>query len=125
MFHMIQDAIDRFFGRGRYRKRVNCAQAVAGGFAGRFPMAADETVGYRRAGRGRAPGRVCGAYYAADRMLTEHRPEDRTALADRFRDEAGSVICRDIRRRRHLDCGGCVRLAAEFLNELPEETKSC
>jgi len=111
---MTDDAINRFLGREGYKK-VNCAQAIAAAFDNTYPIDQAISKQFKKMGGGKAPGRVCGAYHAAKVALESHSPQDLPQLEQHFLDEAGSLICRDIRKAKTLKCSECVEKAAQFL----------
>lgn len=50
-------------------QNLNCAQAVLKGFQNEFQISEKEIEEYRAWGGGRAEGGVCGALFAAERLL--------------------------------------------------------
>ena len=82
---------------------ANCAQAVAVAFGG-------DPQAFASCGSGRAPEGWCGAAYAAAAL-----GGDAQAVEAVFREKAGSVTCREIRRARVLSCAGCVETATGML----------
>lgn len=112
---LIQEAKDRYLGQNGCPKS-NCAQAVADTFAGEWGLDALDLAAFAACGGGRAPGGMCGALYAAEAVLGQTGGEAQSpALEAEFREEAGSLQCRDIRAARQLPCAGCVETAAAFL----------
>lgn len=108
------------------RKRINCAEAIAGAFHRDIRPLDDEVLKrFRKYGHGKAPGKACGAYYAAEYMLSGENPELLDSLRDHFITESMSVECRAIRKGRNLSCEGCVKNVAQFLsrNFPPTEDK--
>ncbi|MDO4558094.1 MAG: 2-amino-4-hydroxy-6-hydroxymethyldihydropteridine pyrophosphokinase, partial [Planctomycetia bacterium] len=88
-------------------KTHNCAQAVAAG------CGAEELVAeLATCGRGNAPQGLCGALYAAMRILPGECHED---VRREFATVAGAERCREIREQNRLSCAGCVRCAAELV----------
>lgn len=107
-------------------KRINCAEAIAGSFHRDIrPLEDKELKRFRKFGRGKAPGNACGAYYAAEYMISNENPELLDSLRAHFTDETMFVECKAIRRGRTLSCEGCVNNIAEFLsrNFPPNEEK--
>jgi len=97
-------------------ERLNCAQAVMRAFEADGlapPGAVRDCSG---CGGGRVEGNVCGALYAAQQLVKE--PVRVQVLQSRFAAVAGSTRCLEIRRSRQLSCEGCVKLAAELVEEL-------
>lgn len=99
------------------KRRINCAEAIAGAFHRDIRPLDDEVLKkFRKYGNGRAPGKACGAYYAAEYMLSGENPELLESLRDHFTSETMSVECKAIRRGKKLSCEGCVNNIAEFLS---------
>ena len=71
---------------------------------------------FNKYGHGKAPERSCGAYYAAEFLLSGHRSELISSLKEHFTKEAEYLNCRKIRRGKHLSCEGCVDNIARFLS---------
>ena len=95
----------------------NCAQAIFESFEiDREARPADGRE-YRKLAKGRAPGGVCGAYYAGVAVLQRSRPELIEEFEARFRSRTGCTGCRAIRRARHAECRDCVLATAEFLDQ--------
>jgi hypothetical protein len=109
-------SIRRFTGSDG-KRRVNCAQAIAAAYHEDIdPLDEDTLQMFKRFGHGKAPGKSCGAYYAAEFLLTGHRSELIGSLKEHFTKEAESLNCRIIRRGKHLSCEGCVDNIARFLS---------
>ncbi len=97
--------------------RGNCAMSVAYGYAratGKTETEALEIADkFKNAGRGIAPGGVCGALYAAKTLV----PEKAEAIEETFRrDSEGFTKCAEIRPNKILPCNRCVELAGEALD---------
>lgn len=109
-------SLQRFTGSDG-KKRINCAEAIAGAFHKDIsPLDGNVLKKFRKYGHGKAPGKACGAYYAAEYMLSGENPELLDSLRDHFTSETMSVECRDIRKGRTLSCEGCVNNIAQFLS---------
>lgn len=110
-------AKSKFHGEEKY----NCAQAVLVAFQQEAGLTDEEIKSYSAAGGGRAEGGICGAAYAAKRILKD--PELHKALDEELARSAGDTACRQIRKNGMLSCRGCVGLAARFVDEhlQPEE----
>jgi len=70
----------------------------------------------RSFGTGRAPGRFCGALYAA----IQHAPNPvlASAMQEQFAEASGGhVTCPQIRLARKLSCVQCVELASDLLSK--------
>ena len=112
----MHEAIARFRGKHGYR-RVDCAEALAVTYQESFSLDA-EFVGQSRAwGRGRAPEGSCGAWYVADRILSDAAPEGAEKLLTAFHDAAATVNCREIRKGKKLSCMACMNIAIDKLDE--------
>lgn len=95
------------------KRKGNCAQAVAAAWGkahGQGPEIAEEFSGL---GGGRAENGICGAIYAAGKLL----PEEKEALYSRFQEKAGSIFCKEIRSQKRFSCSNCVETAADLLND--------
>lgn len=90
-------------------KRVNCAQAVAEGLGVEALSPALSACG-----GGRAEGGRCGALHAALLLVPEEKREE---LAEKFRSEAGSGLCREIKAAQ-FPCVKCVEIAARLAEEV-------
>jgi hypothetical protein len=100
----------------------NCAEAIFTAFEVDTTAYPSDARSLRRLAKGKAPGGVCGAYYAGAHILERTRPDLVDEFEDRFRSHAGCTSCRTIRRGDKADCRGCVHAAAVFLDEaLPAE----
>lgn len=89
-------------------RQYNCAQSVAAG-AGRLDLVPELAA----MGGGRAPDGLCGALYAALRLLpeTEHEETKR-----QFAATAGAIRCREIKGAAvPFPCVKCVELAERLL----------
>ena len=99
--------------------RGNCAMSVAYGYAIATGKSEDEALKiadkYQNAGRGIAPGGVCGALYAAKELV----PEKADAIEETFRRGSQNYTkCAEIRPNKILPCNRCVELAGEALDLL-------
>ena len=97
--------------------RGNCAMSVAYGYAiakGKSEAEALEIADkFKNAGRGIAPGGICGALYAAKELV----PEKAAAIEEVFRRETQTFTkCAEIRPNKILPCTRCVELAGEALD---------
>lgn len=101
----------RFHGVENY----NCAQAVLKFFEDHTAASQEKIKEFKQFGGGRAPAGVCGAIYAAARIMNNEKLTDE--LKERFKQEAGSLGCREIKAVGRLSCAGCVDLAADFCSK--------
>lgn len=96
--------------------KLNCAQAIISTFQDKFNLKQDLVGVFEANGRGKAPGGLCGAYYAAQYILKQQDAREQlSALEEYFRGQAGALECQEIRRAKQLSCVGCVEKSAEFL----------
>ena len=99
----------------------NCAEAIFLAFEPDESARPADQKEYRRLAKGRAPGGVCGAYYAGAAILNRARPDQEAAFELAFRAHTGCTGCRTIRKGGTSECRDCVMAAARFLDRvLPE-----
>ena len=94
----------------------NCAEAIFLVFEPDESARPAHMREYRRLARGRAPGGVCGAFYAGADILERVRPELSEEFETVFRTQAGCTGCRSIRKRGKAECRECVLAAASYLD---------
>ncbi len=94
---------------GKFRKPYSCAQTVYAAYASSAPDALAEMAANSG---GRAPDNMCGALYAALKILPEGR---RDAAKAEFAKLAGSTKCREIKTQFGTPCPKCVEIAADIL----------
>ncbi|MDC7241325.1 MAG: C-GCAxxG-C-C family (seleno)protein [Spirochaetales bacterium] len=113
-----QEALD-IFKTKIDRKLVNCAQAILMIYD---PEGIDKDselfIEFRKNGYGKAPGKVCGAYYAASYLLNKYHPDKVEDFERWFAEEAGDLVCKKIRKAKRLSCEGCVEKSGLYLNEV-------
>jgi hypothetical protein len=91
----------------------NCAQSILKGFQHEFQVEESEIEAYRSNGGGKAEGGVCGALFAANRLLAQ---AGKSPISEEFALRAGSVYCKDIRGVK-LPCKELVRIADDLIAE--------
>lgn len=91
----------------RVPKTHNCAQSVAEA-AGHAEL---YTV-FAPCGGGRAEEGMCGALYAAVRLVPA---EQRDAIIREFAAKHGATTCKELKMVKHVPCDECLRTAAELL----------
>ncbi len=101
------------------RAGLNCAQAILTVLREEFAISDEEIEAARKAGAGKAPGGVCGAYHAATQLISD--PTFVSHLRAAFEQEAGSHFCKRIRKERNIGCGSCVALTERCLREHLED----
>ena len=99
-------------------QRMNCAQSVMSAFKKEFDIGDDLIAGFGNYGGGRAPGGLCGAYYAVRFILSRKDPEKLEELEKHFLQYAGALECSSIKGLKKLSCVGCVEKSSEFLEKL-------
>ena len=105
-----------------FRGGMNCAQSVFCAFAGDFGMARD-VAAKASCGLGGGVGRmreVCGAVTGAALVLGMRHGEDKSAVypfvqdfCRRFREENGSVVCRELLAGTGATAGGAPETRTE------------
>ena len=93
---------------------TNCAQAILHGFQHVLHIPAERIAEAIAHGGGRAPEGLCGALHSALELADD---ACRAELREAFRERAGAITCREVRRLGRLTCPECVRTAAELLRQ--------
>lgn len=106
-----QKALEHYKGAKKY----NCAQAIMKAFQDFGDYDDTFIEQYQAFGGGRADGGLCGALYAAKVIAESAGKADK--VEKRFGKEAGSTICRTLRKEGHVSCRDCVALAARILGQ--------
>ena len=95
----------------KFRNPYSCAQTIWAAFG-------DTDEGHlanmKENSGGRAPDNMCGALYAALRILTQDRQAEAVAI---FTQKAGSTKCLEIKTKFKTPCPRCVEIAAEILSK--------
>lgn len=94
-------------------ENLNCAQCILKGFQHEFNISEQEIEEYRAWGGGRAVGGVCGALFAAERLLLQ-RGKD--SVVEEFRQKAGGLLCSEIKEKQ-FTCAEYVRMADELVEK--------
>lgn len=92
---------------------LNCAQSVLKGFQKEFSISDLEIEEYRAWGGGRADGGVCGALFAAERLLRQIGKE---SVTEEFRKLAGGDLCSELKEKQ-FTCAEYVRMADELVQK--------
>ncbi len=95
-------------------ENLNCAQSVLKGHQEEFQVSDQMIADFKAFGGGRAEENMCGALYAATRLVEDE--ESRQHLISAFAEQTGSTKCREIRKAGKISCKECVRIASELLN---------
>ncbi len=98
-------------------RRMNCAESVVCGFQEECGITGEIMEEFRNYGGGRAPEGLCGSYYAVTVLLEKlHAADKIEGLKEEFVKDAGSVLCKEIRQNRKLNCLSCVEKSASYLD---------
>ena len=92
---------------------LNCAQAILKGFQKEFDITDQEIEEYRAWGGGRAEGGMCGALFAAERLL---RQIGKKSVVEEFNKKAGGLLCSEIKEKQ-FTCTKYVRIADELVKK--------
>lgn len=92
-------------------EKLNCAQSVLKGFQKEFNISDEEIEEYRAWGGGRVEGGICGALFAAERLL---RQAGKESVVEEFRQNAGGLLCSELKEKQ-FTCGEYVRMADELV----------
>ena len=90
---------------------LNCAQSVLRGFQNEFNITDEEIEEYRAWGGGRAEGGMCGALFAAERLL---RQVGKESVVEEFRQKAGGLLCTEIKEKQ-FTCAEYVKMADDLV----------
>ncbi|WP_242837411.1 C-GCAxxG-C-C family protein [Desulfitobacterium metallireducens] len=115
----VEKARNNYIGKGCTRK--NCAQSVSDAFKETFDLENEMIDSMESCGTGRAPGGVCGAYYAGKRIAERQDKQNALEFEKYFREQAGALECKTIRGLRKLPCVGCVEKSSEFLEKISKD----
>jgi hypothetical protein len=94
-------------------ENLNCAQSVLKGFQEEFKISDQEIEEYRALGGGRAEGGICGAVFAAERLLLQ---AGKKSVIEDFRQQAGGLLCTEI-KEKNFTCAQLVRMADELVEK--------
>ena len=104
-----KEAANLFHGK----ERLNCAQAVFKAFKKENALPDSIIYAAKAFGGGRGPSGICGALYAAGKLISNDEIRDR--MRSDFANVAGSTKCHEIRSLKNLNCRACVALAATLV----------
>jgi len=97
----------------------NCAQSVAEACKEIFNLPLNISESYSDLGGGKAPEGYCGSLYAAITILNMTDKSDKVESVKKyFLDNAGSVLCKEIRLNKKMSCLDCVTQSVECLLEI-------
>ncbi len=93
----------------------NCAQAIEKHFQS-LTLLSDEEIenSFRCKGGGRAEGGICGALYAAKRILSE-QGKSTEEFVEEFRTKMGGITCQVLKTELAIPCPQTVNTADELL----------
>jgi len=94
-------------------ENLNCAQAVLKGFQKEFCISNQEIEDFSAYGGGRAEDGVCGALFAAERLL---RQAGKPSITEDFYACAGDIHCLNIKNRK-FSCVEYVGLVDELVKK--------
>lgn len=94
-------------------ENLNCAQVVLKGFQKELKIDDQEIEEYRAWGGGRAEGGMCGALYAAERLLQQSGKE---SVIEEFKFHAGGTLCSEI-KEKNFTCAEYVRIADDLVEK--------
>ncbi len=92
----------------KFRNPYSCAQTIYAAFAGNVDE--EKLAYYKSMSAGRCEGGFCGALFAARDFVP---PEKRAELDNFFAENAGALLCREIKAVAKTPCADCVKFAAE------------
>jgi hypothetical protein len=98
--------------------RMNCSQSVASAFKDKFNLDDEFVESFGACGGGRAPSGMCGAFYAAKKILEKLDADKIEDFMEFFRGQAGALECTNIKGLRKLSCVGCVEKSSEYLEKM-------
>lgn len=107
-----QLAVQYYKGQEKY----NCAQSVIRAFYDVVDTNLLAVEGFKKYGGGRAEGGLCGALYAAKRIMGDD--ERAQKVESLFAEEVGDVVCYSIRQTKHVSCVACVEIAAKIVESM-------
>ncbi len=111
-------AVKHFTGKNGY-SRLNCAQTILEIFKDRVDFISDKIIlDFEKMGVGKAPGGECGMAYAAKYILENSgKSENIQEFEKFFTDQAGSIKCIDIRKKKREFCNLCIQETAGYLDD--------
>ncbi len=98
----------------KFRRPYSCAQTMWVAFKNEDEKFLSEM---KANSGGRSEGGICGALYAARKILPE---SSRQKLDELFASQAGSLKCKEIKSLAKTPCQECVRIAASIVESLSE-----
>ena len=113
----IEKAKKHYLGKDGHQK-FNCAQSIVAAFKEHLSLDSKLIDEYSKYGGGNAPNNLCGAYFAALKLVEKHSPDKVLDFESHFYTLAGSLKCNEIRKLKKLSCLGCIEKAAEYLTLL-------
>ena len=90
----------------------NCAQAILKAYQEEFNISDSEIEDFRAFGGGRAKDGICGALFAAEKLLQKRNSD---SIKNDFEKEVGSLFCKEIKAKK-FPCEACVKIADKLLS---------
>jgi len=94
-------------------ENLNCAQSILKGFQNEFKISDEEIEVFRAWGGGRAKDGVCGALFAAERLL---KRVNKQSIIDEFVLIVGNSSCMEI-KNSNFSCLKCIELADDLIDK--------
>lgn len=94
-------------------ENLNCAQSVLKGFQKQCNISNTEIEEFRAWGGGRAESGVCGALFAAERILSQ---SGNHSIVEKFREKAGGILCSEL-KDINFSCAQYVQIADNLLEQ--------
>lgn len=99
----------------RGKENFNCAQAILKAYQKDFDITDQQIIEYKKFGGGKAEGGLCGALFAAKKLIRNEDISNHTE--QHFLKTAGATTCREILSLKQLSCHKCVETIAQSLDE--------
>jgi len=113
-----KEAASRFLGKDGYKK-VNCAQAFASVYNGKFNINDDLIKDFKKYGVGKAPEGECGIYFAGKHILKNSGSEDKVEeFSEHFNSVAGTFTCKELRKKKIPFCTHCLSESVLFVEDI-------
>jgi hypothetical protein len=94
-------------------EKLNCAQALLKGFQIQMKISDTEIEEYRAWGGGRAKDGICGALFAAERLLLQ---ANKASIVEAFKEQAGGVECVNLKNGK-FSCEAYVQLVDSLVEK--------
>ena len=94
-------------------ENLNCAQSILKGFQKEFDISEEEIAAYKAYGGGRAEDGICGALFAAKRLIGQKEQQN---IENEFQREIEFIYCKELKKNKKA-CAECVALADRLVEE--------